>query len=407
MLEIWSTTPDGSDTRRELIDTVSFLHDPFAFCWSPDCKSISWIRNFAEGYGEVMVRDLATGRERQLTSDRKIVDEVIWSTNDHILFVSNRSGQSNLWMIPAGGGEAIQLTQGAVPIFAPRISDDNKTLIYLQQEYIGDIWISSIDGSHARRATHGDITVVGAVFSPDRREIAYISKDFDVYNVESHLWVMDSDGSIQRQLTSGSEVVTDCDWSPDGKWLSYSSHKIGEPPDSGKVYLIQPLNQGTPRMLCYGHRGWWFDQENLQVAHKMKTIRYPINGGASIQVFEDSTEAYPDSHNSQFPYFDARQGRTGWWVKLDGSQGTRDKGSRRILPADQIIYACPHDYRFFIFRRGDELIRVWSSNGREERIGTALPGYALMSNVSMDGKELLWIALSYPSQFVLVKNAFE
>ena len=135
-LEVWSIRPDGTDNRLEFTDTVTAPRCPFAFCWSPDGGSIAWVRNYPEGYGEVMVRELATGKERQVTFDRKTVDEGIWATNDEILYVSTRSGAANLWTIPADGGEAIQITQGGVPIAGASISADNRTLVYLQCEGI-------------------------------------------------------------------------------------------------------------------------------------------------------------------------------------------------------------------------------------------------------------------------------
>ena len=71
MREIWSIKPDGTDNRLEFIDTVGTRGSFRAFCWSPDGGSITWVRNYPAGYGEVMVRELATGKERQLTSDKK------------------------------------------------------------------------------------------------------------------------------------------------------------------------------------------------------------------------------------------------------------------------------------------------------------------------------------------------
>jgi Tol biopolymer transport system component len=238
-------------TRRELIDTVT-THGPDAFCWSPGGGSITWVRNYPERYGEVMVCELATGEERQLTFDRKNVDEVVWATNDEILFVSNKSGQTNLWMIPAGGGEATQIAQGAVPITGPRISADNKVLLYMQMEDIAHIWISAVDGSNAQQVTSPDISVTSASFSLDGKHISYVAKDIDPYNPEVHLYVMDHDGKNQRQLTSGSENVSRGRWSPDGKWLAFLSRALGEPPDSNRICLIQPFNPGPPRLLCKG-----------------------------------------------------------------------------------------------------------------------------------------------------------
>jgi serine/threonine protein kinase/Tol biopolymer transport system component len=405
-LEIWSIKPDGTDSRLELIDTIC-TRDRWAFCWSPDGESITWVRNYPEGYGEVMVRKLATGKERQLTADRKKVDEVIWASNDQILYVSNKSGQPNLWMIPAGGGEATQVTQGAVPIIGARISADIKTLLYMQSETFAHVWISSIDGSNARQVTFDDTRAIGPVFSPDRKNIALTFGDVNGLNPERHLYVMDRDGKNQRQLTYGPEIDGRCRWSPDGKWLAYTSRAVGEPGDSNTVYLIQPFNPGSPRMLCKGYEEW-FDNESLLVFSRMKTRLYSLKAGTSTQMYQDSTWVFGVRGNKLMVFFDLRKGRDGVWVVPVDSLG-RQKGEVREvhLPFEAVGGVWPPDLRFWMYRRGYEVWRTWISTGKEERIGKALPGGTMMYDVSMDGKEILWVSTHYPSKLVLVKDVFE
>jgi Tol biopolymer transport system component len=405
-LEIWSIRSDGTDSRVEFIDTVT-TRSPTAFSWSPDGGSITWVRNYLQGYGEVMARELATGKERQLTSDRKTVDEATWAANDAILFISTRSGQSNLWMIPSAGGEATQVTQGGVPIFAARISGDNKTVVYTQWESIAHIWITGIDGSNARQLTSGDLRVTSASFSRDGKHVSYVVADVDYRNPEAHLFVMDRDGRNQRQLTSGSETVGYGKWSPDGKWLAYSSQGLGEPEDSTRVYLIQPVNPGPPLLLCKATSFRWLDSESLVVLSQMKTLQYSTRGGTSTQVYQDSTFAFPIQGNKQLAFYDFRKGREGWWIVSIDSLRIQKGEAKRVGPLSSVV--APHDWRFWIYRKpqGNELWRVWTSTGREERIGKALPGEAYMWDVSTDGKEILWIRREGRSKLVLVKNVFE
>jgi serine/threonine protein kinase/Tol biopolymer transport system component len=407
MLEIWSVRPDGSDSRRELIDTVTTFGST-AFCWSPDGGSITWVRIYPEGYGEVMVRELATGNERQVTFDRKNVDEVIWAANDELLFVSNKSGQTNLWMVHEGGGEATQITQGAASVSGPRISADCKTLLYAQEERIIHIWISSINGSNAHAVTTADVQARICKFSPDGKNIACILAGVDPYNLESHLYVMDRDGKNQRQLTSGAEQVVACSWSPDSKWLAYSSWALGEPGDSSRVYLIQPFNPGAPRMLCKGWNPWWFDTESLLVSIPWRTLRYPISGGTATKWYEDSTLARPIQGSGQLFYRDFRKGREGRWVVSLDAMGRQKGKAKRVPPPPNIDALLSSDQRFlFYVNSAAEIWRVWISTGKEERVGTTLPGEAWMHDVDTDRKEILWTKTYYPTKLVLVKNVFE
>jgi serine/threonine protein kinase/Tol biopolymer transport system component len=410
-LEIWSMRSDGTDNHLEFTDTVSGAQANFnAFSWSPDGGSIAWVRTYPEGYSEVMVRELATGRERQLTSGRKNVDEVIWAANHEILFTSNKSGQTNLWMIPAGGGELTQVTQGAVPIMGPRISADNKTLVYIQQEEIAHIWISSIDGSNARQITSADIRLTSASFSPDGKHISYIRTDVDPYNPQAHLYVMDRDGKNQRQLTSGSEVVDLSNWSPDSRWIAVGSRTPEEHPDSSCVFLIKPSDPGPPRLLCKGKLTWlwWADNESLDVVSEWKTLRYPIKGGMATPVGQDSTFSFPLYRNGKLVIYDYRERQSGLWVvPVDVLGRQEDEARKKLIPSDALGLAYPRDLRFWIYNRRGEVWRTWTYSGKKERIGTALPGETWICDVGMDGKEILWISKHFPTKLVLVKNVFE
>ena len=97
--------PDGSGDRIEYVDSIGTAFGHFDYAWSPDGNSIAWIRSFKGGYQEIIIYNLKTGNEKQLTSERKNMDAVYWTTNNMIIFSSSKAGNTNLWCIPAGGGE--------------------------------------------------------------------------------------------------------------------------------------------------------------------------------------------------------------------------------------------------------------------------------------------------------------
>ena len=140
----------------------------------------------------------------------------------------------------------------------------------------------------------------------------------------------------------------------------------------------------------------------------MGSLKYPLKGGQPIRVDEDSTFTYPRRGNGEsFVFYDSHKGREGLWVAPNDSPGAREKEAKKILSSDVGYPLNAPDLRFFIWARGDEIWRVWTESGKQERIGNTPHGTVFMRDVSPDGKDILWGVWSYPSKVVLVRNVFE
>jgi dipeptidyl aminopeptidase/acylaminoacyl peptidase len=99
------------------------------------------------------------------------------------------------------------------------------------------------DGSHVQQLT----TVVGdkdtPVFSPDGRRIAFAMSDTASGGVPMSIYVIDADGTGLTQLTSGLEQDLMPSWSPDGSQIVFaSSRAIGV---SFSVYVMNADGSGS------------------------------------------------------------------------------------------------------------------------------------------------------------------
>ncbi|MDE3171873.1 MAG: PD40 domain-containing protein, partial [Gemmatimonadota bacterium] len=114
-----------------------------------------------------------------------------------ILFASDTSGWDQLYVMPADGGPAVQVTRGAFDSWRPVWSHDGDRIAFDANEpgRPGDRQIGVVDlrGAPANATvtwlTHGRGTNIDAVWSPDDRRIAYQHTDAqtspDVYVVAS------------------------------------------------------------------------------------------------------------------------------------------------------------------------------------------------------------------------------
>ena len=126
--EIWVSNRDGSNLVQ-LTDGLGRLQGTPR--WSPDSRWIAFDSQGEDGHWDIYVIDAAGGQPRRLTpypSDENIPS---WSRDGKwIYFTSNRSGNREIWRMPAAGGESVQVTDNGG--FVAFESWDGKTLYYIK-----------------------------------------------------------------------------------------------------------------------------------------------------------------------------------------------------------------------------------------------------------------------------------
>ena len=126
-----------------------------------------------------------------------------------LLVNSDRSGNRDLWVLPAEGGAMTLLTTNArLGTWSP---DGREILFDSRRGGTFGIWVMPAEGGPARHLTSGS----RGEWSPDGTEIAF-QRNFVI-------WVVSADGGEPRQVTDrpGGEQLPE--WSPDGKWLVFQS----------------------------------------------------------------------------------------------------------------------------------------------------------------------------------------
>jgi len=411
--EFWTVKPDGTDNRVEFIDSISYRWgSAICFDWSPDGKAIAWLRSYPD-YGEIFIRDLGSGKERQLTSFKKEIDEMAWGLNGQILFCSNKGGNTNVWMMPANGGEAVQVTKGSGPDLGVRVSADGKRLIFLERRTFRYLWTADLDGKNARQLTFEDQRVQGPQFSPDNNRISFQMTSSDIFQPGSHIFTMQSDGTNRTQMTTRDGWNQNATWSPDGKHVAYCLTKIGEPGDSSRVYLIETSNPGTPRLVGRGMLAWWIDNERFVLVRALLSWRSSlcsIHNPDPMELSEDSTICFPLRDGKQALMWDLRKGREGVWLKSAGSG--RGELPMQILSSEYVFRAMPTtSLRYLLYLKANgELWRISLPEGKQERLPEVFRGLNPNGGsiqLSYDDKHVVYLKSRADSRLVLIENPFE
>jgi len=418
--EFWTAKPNGTDQKLEFIDTLGHpAVGNFSFAWSPDGKSIAWLRTF-EGYTqEVIVRELTTGKERQLTFDKKAIDEVCWTSNDQIIYSSNKGGNTNLWMIPATGGGSVQITKGEGPDVGMTISADSKRLVYFRRRTLGYIWRAALDGSGAKQLTFENWQVSSLSFSPNRKQIAFSAGGLGELRGGYGIHIVDREGQNRRQVVAPTDINFSPLWSPDGRCIAYGFWASGTSLDSSTIFLLDALNPGAPKQLKKGRPWLWIDSRTLAIVRGTRVWALDILTNEERPFFEDSTYAFPVAGGRYICYRDLRSGKQGSWIVPSGDQtGPQSAKRSLIFSASEPYGISVSNDRSYLLLWGDAGVawKLLLPSGKRERVPSTFPGlrrgYTMegiisMVSVSYNGKELLYVQRHLDAKLVMIDNLFK
>jgi dipeptidyl aminopeptidase/acylaminoacyl peptidase len=146
-LEIADLTPTGTiENRRDLVPSARF-EQAYTPRFSPDGRSLAYSAWTAGGYRDVRIVDVRTGSFVQVTRDRALDANPVWSPDGKtLLFTSDRSGISNVYAYDVANKTLKQVTNVRTGAFQPAVSPDGKTLVYVGYTSLGfDLYAMPLD----------------------------------------------------------------------------------------------------------------------------------------------------------------------------------------------------------------------------------------------------------------------
>jgi len=174
---------------------------------------------------------------KSLTADPANDLRPIWSPDDtQIAFFSSRSGNNDIWVMEANGGNPRQLTIDPADDRRPAWSPDGQYLAFdSDRAESRDIWVIESDGQNLRLLINHPANDSFPAWSPDGRQIAFYRYEQGILD----LWVVDLADFLQggepaepQRVTNGlaDEKANQCTyachmpaWSPDGHQIAYAS----------------------------------------------------------------------------------------------------------------------------------------------------------------------------------------
>jgi dipeptidyl aminopeptidase/acylaminoacyl peptidase len=197
---------------------------------------------------------------------------------------------TDIYMAPLAGGDAVQLTTGKKSESSPRWSPDGRFLAFLSEREGEKTQVYLLDrrGGEASKLTDYKASVSDLAWSSDGRRLALVVADADpeeaaaqakpgeakaekkprpivirrlqfvrdeegyLREQRSHLYVFDLATRASVQVTSGPFDDSEPVWSPDGRSLAFTSNRSLPDPDASQnsdVFIVAAEAGATPRLL--------------------------------------------------------------------------------------------------------------------------------------------------------------
>jgi Tol biopolymer transport system component len=208
---------------------------------------------------------------------------------------------SSIWVIPAGGGAPIMVTDAEWLYTSPAWLPGRSTLLYVSNRDGGrDLYQVELgrsgrpDGEAVRLSTGLNAATVGVSRSGSRLAYATFSRTANVWSMP-----IPRSGSVSlsqvQPVTTGSQEIEAFDPSPDGRWLAFDSNRSG----AQQIYRmampgvdVEQLTSGdTPSF----SPNFSFDGREMVFHRFREGVRQlfvmPAEGGTPVQVTTEKTHS--------------------------------------------------------------------------------------------------------------------
>lgn len=365
--------------------------------FSPDGRSIAFVRSISGSIDDIYVAPAAGGEPRRVTTDNADVLGLDWDRDgEHIVFSSERGGGISVWRVAASGGEPSLIAGGGGKLKHPSVARHTGAIAYEDWHY--DINIVEMPTSQDVPPVRATLSPTSGQWnfdpqiSPDGSRIAFQSTRSGQYE----LWVADRNGASTRQLTRSGTYKSPPRWSPDGRHLAYASRS----PEGAEAIVIDietlaawtiatdPISIVAPAWSHDGRRVYYGSRRSGD----WQIWSVPVDGhGAPAAVTTNGGYAAMESRDGAWLYT-LRLNRRGLWRRPTAGGG--DTLVTDEIDADDWANVAIVDHAILFITRpddGDPQIAVIEGDSNMPRPLVRVPDFAWSGlAVSNDGARVLY-----------------
>lgn len=243
----------------------------------------------------------------------------------------------------------------------PRLSPDGTQVVFVSNQTGNDeLYKINIDGSGLTQLTFDPAIDTHPAFSPDGTQIVFVS-DRVRYNPE--IFTMSSSGGPAKRITNFPGVDVEPDWSPDGKKIAWM-HRDGQNAD---LYTMNPDGRESVKLNWFrygGNPAWSMDSKSIAVEVDMYSTGWLVidkvnavdgtrygcwicfDSGASHDMTLGSWYGSPGNEGIIFSKVEYLY-QNGQWYITKGELKYRNKNFDTNYDIPQIMSALGYEFAFF------------------------------------------------------------
>ncbi len=362
--------------------------------FSPDSRWLAFTRSTSASTDDLFRISVSGGEPERMTFDGRRIGGHSWSSDGRsIVFVSERGGRAEMWLIPSSGGRARWLPIGSNLPRNPDWSRTGNDLLFEQWSYASDILRLDLAAGDSEPEPWVSSTREDSLpaVSPHGRRTAFVSDRSGHHEI----WVRDNDHGELLQLTSFAGPYTGSPhWSPDSSSLAFDSRPDGQADifvidaEGGALRQLtsEPANELEPSWSADGARIYFGSNRT----GRWQIWKIPAQGGEAVQVTRDGGYAALESASGNWLYY-TRYDQEGIF------RVATESGAEVLVPGTDGLsnWKCCTlgEQGLYIVRRNSDQswLELLDPEAGVARLLRAIPGHAdLGVSISPDGRFLLY-----------------
>jgi Tol biopolymer transport system component/DNA-binding winged helix-turn-helix (wHTH) protein len=316
---LYLVSVDAGEKKRLTTPPRSVIGD-CSPAFSPDGKTLAFVRVISAVVGEVYLVSTDGGEPRRLTFSGVGVSTLTWTADGReIIYSVRQGGKGRLFRAPVDGGAAQVVTVTGSDAQYPTAARQGNRLAWRMNTDNSDIYRIPLNGELEGAGPPSKLIASTADessprFSPDGKRIVFSSNR----SGSDEIWLCGSDGESPLRLTSFRGPLSGSpNWSPDGKQIVFDSRPEG----NADLYVIGS-DGGQPRRLTtdpaedivpsWSHDGRWIYFTSNR-SGRLQIWKMPSGGGDALQITKQGGFEPSESPDGQWIYYAHDRGSSAIW----------------------------------------------------------------------------------------------